>query len=565
MGSKWQQQQLWRWLPTVTRSGRHSSNASNSFAHSVFEKGGLTSKKGLQVGQHTAAAAADTVSFFSLNGSGPSAISAELLAVDQLPGEQARFASWASLLKRCGDTKSLSDGKTVHAHIRRHKRDRTTFLANWVIQMFGDCGSMADAQAVFDQIPKPNLHSWTVLIGAYAKNNCGKMALDCLHQMQLQGLRPNHVTFVCALDACGSFAALEKGKEIHAAIVEGGFLGEVPVGTALVSMYGKCGSLQDAMRVFHSMPQRNVISWNAIISACIHNGNAEEALELFHQMQQLGGLKPDTVTFICAIDACANLAVLEKGQEIHACILESGCSGEVNLGNALIDMYGKCGSLQDARMVFDGMVQRDVVSWNAMIAACAQNGHHHVALDLYHEMQQNGINPDQITFVGVLTACSHTGQVGAGKEYFDSMLKDYSIRPQVEHYVCLIDILGRAGSLAEAEDLIHSMPFRDEATVWLCLLGACRIHGDVERGLRAASHIVQLDPENASPYVLLSSIYAAAGKWDEARKVREIWTNGEANKNLSLIDYDKLDQKFARFQAQDLHTKVHRLSTEVES
>ncbi|KAJ7561515.1 hypothetical protein O6H91_03G031200 [Diphasiastrum complanatum] len=446
---------------------------------------------------------------------------AAALNEDERLDTAARVVILASLLKRCGKIKALSDGRLVHAYINRFNYGRNRFLGNWLVKMYGDCGSMDDARAMFEKLPNHNSFSWNILINAYAKNGFSTEALECFYQMQNSGIKPDRVTFICALDACASAAALEKGHGIHGAIVECGYEEQVVVGTALVNMYGKCGSLEDARSVFDRMPHRNVVSWSAMMAAYVQNGHAKEALECFHQMQ-LCGIKPDQVTFVSAIDACAVLAALEKGQEIHTAIVDRGYEGQVVVGTALVNMYGKCGSLEDAGTVFWRMADRNAVSWGAMIAACAKNGHSQEALDLFKQMQCHGFKPDHITFLSVLTACSHTGRVDDARHYFSSMSRDHGIQPKLEHYMCLIDILGRAGNLDDAENLINSTPFKNLARAWLCLLSACKVHGDVDRGARVARHIFKLDPKNAVPYVLLSSIYAAAGRWDETQKLREV-------------------------------------------
>ncbi|KAJ7568079.1 hypothetical protein O6H91_01G018000 [Diphasiastrum complanatum] len=390
--------------------------------------------------------------------------------------------------------------------------------------MYGECGSMEEARAVFDKLPNPNLHSSTILMKAYVKNDLGKEALECFYQMQVCGIQPNRVTFIAAVDACASTANIEKGQELHAVIRERGYEGEIVVATALVNMYGKCGSLEEARAVFNTMPHRNVVSWTAMIDACARNGHGKEALELFYEMQA-EGIKPNQITFLCALDACSSLAALEKAREVHASIVKSGCQQTPVIATALVNVYGKCGSLEDARFVFAQMTSRDVVSWNSMIAAFAQNGHGKEALGLFHRMRSDSIEPNHVTFLNILTACSHMGRVDDGKHYFASMSRDYGITPKVEHYLCLIDMLGRAGSLDAAEDLINSIPFKNEASVWLCLLSACTRHGDIERGIRAANHALELDPKRAAPYLLLSNMYASSGRQDDAKKHRKVWKN----------------------------------------
>ncbi|KAJ7523112.1 hypothetical protein O6H91_18G038200 [Diphasiastrum complanatum] len=410
-------------------------------------------------------------------------ITVALEGLDRLLDKTAIFSALSSLLKQ---TKSLSDGKIVHAYIRKYRYDRTTYLGNWLVQMYGDCGSVADARAAFHNLRNANLYSWTILMKAYIKNGCGREGLDCFQQMQLKGLKPDHVAFICALDACAIVGAFEEAKQIHSDIVDRCFEGQVTVGTALVNMYGKCGSLQDAKAVFGRMPHRNVVTWTAMMTAYVQNGQGMEALNLFDQMQ-IDGIYPNQITFLCAIDACASLAALETGRMIHNAVVDRGHSEQVVIGNALVNMYGKCGSVQDAKDVFDRMPARNVVSWSAMIAASAQNGHAREALDLFDQMLREGLKPNHVTFLSILTACRHMGHVDAGWHYFDSMSQDHGIPRTVEHYVCLIDLLGRAGQLDDAEELINSMPFSNDPRGWLCLLGACKFHGDMERGVRAAN------------------------------------------------------------------------------
>lgn len=350
----------------------------------------------------------------------------------------------------------------------------------------------------------------------FAQSGCGKETLELFEEMQLEGVKPNQVTFLSVLDAC---AALEDGQKIHAAIINNQYDQDVAMGNALIKMYGSCGSVYDAESVFDRMPHQNVVSWTAMMAACTENGHSNKALHLFQQMQG-DGIKPDEVTFVCSLDACASLAALEVGQEIHAAIVTTGYEKDVVVGNALVNMYGKCGNLCKARSMFHRMPYHDVVSWTAIIAACAQNGQSKEAVDLFHEMQLGGVKPDKVTFICILNACNHLGWVDAGRCLFVSIAKDHGITHTGDHYMCMIDILGRSGHLDEAEILINNMPHEKIALAWLSLLSACRIHGDVERGVRAASHCFEFDQHNATPYVMLSNIYASAGKWDDATKIR---------------------------------------------
>jgi len=269
------------------------------------------------------------------------------------------------------------------------------------------------------------------------------------------------------------------------------------------------------------MSERNVVSWNALIAGYTQNNNGEDALKLYSQMQGIG-MKPSAFTFSSILSACASLAVMEQGKWVHAHIIKTGCKLDVFVGNALVDMYGKCGCIEDARQVFDRLPRRDVVSWNAMITVCAQHGHGKEAVRLFENMQLAGLNPNRITILCVLSACSHAGLVNEGRFYFDSMNSKHGITPTADHYACIVDILGRAGHINEAEDLINRMPIEPTAGIWGALLGACRVHGNMDVGKRAAECLFELEPHDAGPRVLLSNIYAAAGRWDDAAKVRKM-------------------------------------------
>lgn len=409
----------------------------------------------------------------------------------------------------CASRAVLEEGKEIHALVAKSRYARELAVVNALISMYGKCRSLHDAKNVFDQVCKPNVVTWNAMIAVYAQNGRNREALDFFKQMQHLDVKPNQITLVCVLDACAWLADLQEGQKVNDAIIGSEYQEDVMVGTSLVNMYSKCGDLHNAKIIFDQIPQKDVVLWSAMVAACAQNGHDEEALQFFHQMQ-LGMLVPDPVTFVCALNACSNLSGLEEGRKIHTALIIMGYEEELQVGTALVDMYGKCGSLGSARNVFVRMAWRDVVTWNSMVAACAQNGYGEEAIALFHEMQQDGIKPDGITFISVLSACNHMGRVDDGKQFFVSMNKDYGITHTAEHYLYMIDLLSRAGHVHDAEALIHIMPFEKNAKLWLTLLGACSIHGDLEQALHAARHVFQMDPENAAPYVLLSNMYAAA-------------------------------------------------------
>lgn len=288
---------------------------------------------------------------------------------------------------------------------------------------------------------------------------------------------------------------------------------------AIVTAYAQNDKVKEARELFDNMPQRDVVSWNAILAGYEQNGQGEDALKLFNQMLRSGTI-PDQSTFTSILSACTRLATIEQGKQIHTHIIKTIFKSDVLLGNTLITMYAKCGSIDDAHQVFHKMPIKDKVSWTTTIVGYAQHGHSNEALELFRQMEEAGVKPDHVTFVGVLSACSHAGLVAEGWHFFDSMSRDYSITPTVEHYSCMADLLGRCGHLHEAEEMITKMPFEPDAVVLGALLSACRIHSNVELGRHVAEKLFELEPENGANYVLLSNIYAAASRWDDVAALR---------------------------------------------
>ncbi|URD85604.1 PPR repeat [Musa troglodytarum] len=287
----------------------------------------------------------------------------------------------------------------------------------------------------------------------------------------------------------------------------------------MISAYAKNGRVVEARRLFDQMPYRNLVSWNTMIAGYSHNGCVAEALQHFKMMRK-EGKDPDWSTFACALSGCANLAALQVGTQLHNLLLKSGHIIDIFAGNALITMYARCGRILTARQVFDEMVSVDLVSWNSLIAGHALNGYAKAAISIFQEMKKNGVAPDEVTFIGLLSACSHAGMVDDGLELFYSMSRDYPITPVAEHYACVVDLLGRAGRLGEALKLVKGMPIKANAGIWGSLLGACRMHKNPEVANVAAEKLFEFEPHTTSNYVLLSNIHAEAGSWGEVERVR---------------------------------------------
>ncbi|KAI5080121.1 hypothetical protein GOP47_0005600 [Adiantum capillus-veneris] len=464
--------------------------------------------------------------------------------------------TYASVLKACGVMQDLDMGKKMHDEIASQgllKKD--VVLGNALVDMYARCGVFLKAQKVFDELPVRNVVSWTALLAGYVQHGQGKEALGCFQRMRSEGLSPNAITYTCILKACGIMQNGVMGKQIHDEIVSLGLLkNDIVLSGALVDMYSKCGVFTKALKILDELSVRDVVSWNTLIGGYAQHGQGQEALGCFQRMQR-DGLTPDAITYACTLKACGLMQDIDMGEKIHDEIVNQRLlEKNVVLGSALVDMFAKCGVLLKAQKVFDDLPIRDAVSWDALIAGYAQHGQGQEALGClqrmqsegfvpsvvswtaliggyaqqgrtkealhcFHWMQQEGISPDAITFVNVLNACSRSGLVDEGQTYFDDMREKYGIAPNPEHYTCMVDLFGRARLFDKALRVIMRMPSSGHLSVWYALLGACRKWGNVSLGRFAFDHAVQLDGCNAAAYVVMSSIYAAAGMQEEAQNI----------------------------------------------
>jgi pentatricopeptide repeat protein len=381
--------------------------------------------------------------------------------------------------------------------------------------------------------------------------------------MQLRGVKPNRVTFMAVLNACASVAALSKGRRVHKQIIQSGCVSDAFVASSLVDMYAKCGSIKDASSVFNMIPVRDVVAWNAMILGHVKCGQGQEALQLSQQMQQ-EGVEPDSVTFVGILSACASVAALEEGSRVHKWIIERGFGSHPFVANSLVDMYAKCGSIEDAQRVFNRMPTHNLISWNAMLGGYAMHGQAEEALGHFEQMCEKGVEMNSVTFVVLLSACKHRGLLDEGLHYFESMGSVYGISATVEQYTCMVDLLGCAGHLDEAEDLIKTMSCEQNACVWIALLSSCRNHSNVKMGERIAKWVQKLDPGNPAGYVLLSSIYATAGKWDLSRRIEKLRLEKGVSKQ-SACTWIEVNNEMHKFvTSDDKHPQMVEIETELK-
>lgn len=467
--------------------------------------------------------------------------------------------SVGSSLSACSGLKDLKMGVQIHAMLSKLRSGLDVYMGSALVDMYSKCGLVSCAQRVFDGMVERNVVSWNSLITCYEQNGPANQAVDVFVRMMDCGFEPDELTLASVVSACASLAALREGKQIHAHVVKcEKFSNDVILSNALVDMYAKCGQINEARSVFDrlairtvvsetsmvsgyakadcvndarsmfvKMTERNVVSWNALIAGYTQNGDNEEALELFRLLKR-ESVCPTHYTFGNLLNACANLAELHLGRQAHTHVLkhgfrfQSGLESDIFVGNSLIDMYMKCGSVEDACQVFDTMEERDWVSWNAMIVGYAQNGYGTEALDLFKKMLESGETPDHVTMLGVLCACSHAGLVDEGRHIFTSMTKEHGLVPSKDHYTCMVDLLGRAGFLDESKDLIEAMPMQADAVIWGSLLAACKVHKNINLGEYVANKLLDIDPSNSGPYVLLSNMYAELGRWRDVVRVRRL-------------------------------------------
>ncbi|KAA8520335.1 hypothetical protein F0562_014591 [Nyssa sinensis] len=424
-----------------------------------------------------------------------------------------------SVLRACGHLRDFKLGKYVHDYMMEKGYECNTTAGNILIDMYAKCSNLWASQEVFEGMKCRDLVSWNSLINGYIQNGCYEEAMKLFNMMKMD-LRPDFVTYVMLLSMFTQLVNVDHAKELHCEITKMGLDSSLVVGNTLVDMYAKCGKMEDSLKQFESMKDRDIVTWNTIIAAFVHSKDCKLGFRMINRMR-IEGMVPDVATMLGTLPMCSLLAAKRQGREIHGCILKLGFESHVPIGNALIEMYSKCGSLENSILVFEHMKTRDVVTWTALIFAYGMYGEGKRALRAFKEMEATGVVPDNIAFVAIIFACSHSGLVEEGRACFDRMKKDYYIEPRMEHYACVVDLLSRSGLLTEAEEFIISMPLKPDASVWGALLSACRASGDIIIAERVSKHIIGLNSDDTGYYVLVSNVYAALGKWDQVRTIRK--------------------------------------------
>ncbi|KAK9675334.1 hypothetical protein RND81_11G001200 [Saponaria officinalis] len=429
----------------------------------------------------------------------------------------------ASGLKSCVGLGELGAGMSIHASVLKTGFEIDTYVGMALLDLYTQLGHLIDAHLLFDTVPKEDVISWSFMIARCAQSDHNHMALSVFQQM-MQTLMPTEFALASALQASATLSHLIMGKLLHCLVFKLGLHSNVFVSNALMDVYAKCARMQDSELLFQETTDKTDVTWNTMIVGYAQLGEGEKALMMFRDMLQSTFL-PTEVAYSSALRACATLAAVDPGTQIHAFAIKTKLDKDSVVGNSLVDMYSKCGNIKPARLVFDKMDKPDEVSWNSVISAYAMHGLAKEALVMFHRMQETQCKPNKLTFVGVLSACSNMGLLDEGQAYFAAMSRDYGIEPSVEHYTCMVGLMGRSGSLDKAMKLIQEMPFEPTVMVWRAMLGACAIHNNVDLGRVAAEHILKIEPEDEAAYVLLSNIYASKKRWGNVALVRKSMKN----------------------------------------
>lgn len=458
------------------------------------------------------------------------------------------------LLRLCATRRRPFHGKTIHAHILKTGLDQYGALPNTLISMYGKCGLIKDAHKLFDEMPQRDQVSYASILTAYNQANLPNRALSIFLDMFIRdNLQPDHFIFASLVNSCAALNVLRIGQQVHARFILSEFSYDDIVKSSLVDMYAKCGSVDvarvvfdkvclknsiswtamingyartgkksEAIKLLRDMKEANLFSWTALISGLIQSGHLISAFHLFIEMRKEGIRIIDPFILSSVIGASANLAALELGKQVHCLVVKLGFEYSLYVGNALVDMYAKCSDIISSKTVFCYIVKKDVVSWTSIIVGLAQHGKAKEALTLYDDMVSTGLKPNEVTFVGLIYACSHVGLVNKGRDLFKSMVEYYGLSPNLQHYTCLLDLYSRSGHLDEAESLLNTMPFEVDEAVWASLLSACKRFGKIQMGIRVADRLMELGVKDPSTFILLSNVFAGVSMWENVAKVRKL-------------------------------------------
>ncbi|KNA24422.1 hypothetical protein SOVF_016030 [Spinacia oleracea] len=435
--------------------------------------------------------------------------------------------------------------------------DRDAIAYNCLMSGYSKSGDVLAARRLFDEMPERSVVSWNTMISCYAHSGNHHEALRIFEMMQKENSQATEFTVATVLSICSNIGDLELGLRLKKYVDDNNMVSNMIVSTALMEMFVKCGDVHEARQVFDRMNERDTITWGSMIAGYAQNGKAVEALELFKCMTN-EKIKPNDVTLVSVLSACAQLGSVETGEQIKKYIETEGFDSNIYVASSLLCMYSRCGSIKKAWEVFDQMHEKDVVSWNSMITGLAFNGYAMDAITLFKRMIKTNIRPDGSTFGSLLTACTHAGLVDLGLEFFHNMHSKYDIVPEVEHYACIVDLFCRYGRLNEAYEFICQMK-KPNVVIWGTLLSACRIHSNIEFAEIALTKLVELEPENSGNYILLSNTYANTGRWQDTLRVRNMLREKKVQKTAAYSWIELEDGIHSFLVADSLHPRCREI------
>lgn len=475
------------------------------------------------------------------------------------------------LLKACTRLLDFRLGTMLHTLVTKAGFDFDVFVKTGLVCFYVKCGGLKDAERVFEDIPEKNVVSWTAIIGGYIDFGLFREAIDLFRRSLGMGLKPDSFNLVRVLSACIQLGDLSVGEWFHRYLVDNDMTRNVFVSTSLIDMYVKFGKMEMARHIFDEMLEKDMVSWTTLIQGYAANGFPKEALDMFYRM--LGeDLKPDCYAMVGVLSACSRLGALELGESASRLMERTAFLSNPILGTALIDMYSKCGKVSSALDVFRGMREKDLVLWNAVISGLAMVGQVRSAFSCFGQLQKCGLKPDENTFLGILSGCTHSGWVDDGRRCFHSMKSFHHVDPTIEHYGCMVDLLARSGLLDEAHSMIKGMPIKPNVIVWGALLSGCRLHRNTQLAEHVLQQLIELEPRNSGNYVLLSNIYSANRKYSESEKIRSAMSKIKVQK-IAAYSWVEVEGTVHEFLVGDtshplleeIYNKLSELNKEVRS
>ncbi|XP_043721538.1 putative pentatricopeptide repeat-containing protein At3g15130 [Telopea speciosissima] len=474
----------------------------------------------------------------------------------------------SSNLKACGILGVPENGMQIHVLSVKTGFEFVPVVGNSVIDMYSKCGMIEEATQMFNLMPVRNLISWNAMIAGYSHTGCNGKSLLLFKKIQKHGETPDEFTYSSVLKSCSGLGAIKEGAQIHASLITRGFpiaLHKI-MSSVLIDFYVKCRCLDEAIKLFDRIEPKNVVLWTAMIIGYVQEGGLQEAMDLFRQFMETGA-EVDGFVLSSMMSAFADFALVEQGKQIHSFTVKVPSGLDVSVANSVVDMYVKCGLMEDAEKRFNEIPVKNVVSWTVMITGYGKHGSGKDAIRLFEEMQLENIDPDEVTYLAVLSACSHAGLIEESHKYFSRLCKDHQCEPKIEHYACMVDLLGRAGRLEEARNLIKTMPFEPSVGIWQTLLSACRLHKDLDIGREVGEVLLKLDCDNPVNHVMMSNLYVEVGEWKEYERVRKLMKVKGLKKEAgcSWIEIDKVMHYF--YGGDDRHPltdRIHKVLKEME-